>query len=194
VRYASGDPAGRPADMMIISLNQAVLAMESADTGAGAGALGVWLNHSYSRGTVSVVSRDPQAQPLVRLGMLSDERDLRRMRKGARLLADLATRDPVLDICRASPEQATPELWGALDDDRRLDAQLRATVADAQHGTSTCRMGAPDHAETVVDPECRVLGIRQLRVADASTFPDCPRANTNLATIAIGEKVADHLG
>ena len=194
VRYASGDPEGRAADMMMVALNQAVLAMESADTSAGAGAVGVWLNHSYSRGTVTLTSRDPRAQPVVRLGMLSDERDLRRMRQGARLLAELATSAPFAEICRAAPEETAPELWAALDDDRRLDEQLRATVADAQHATSTCRMGPPDSPATVVDPACRVLGVRQLRVADASVFPDCPRANTHLATIAIGEKLADHLG
>ncbi len=193
VRFASGDEDGRPADLMMISLNQAVLAMEAADTTGGAGAIGVWLNHAFSRGAVSICSRDPDVHPVVREEMLSDERDLRRMRHGARLLADMVLTAPVAAICRHSPRDTNSELWQALDDDERLDRHLLATVVDAQHATSSCRMGPPDSPTTVVDPACRVLGVERLRVADASIFPDCPRANTNLATIAIGEKLADEL-
>lgn len=71
---------------------------------------------------------------------------------------------------------------------------LLAKISDAQHPTSTCRLGPSNSATTVVDPELRVLGVEGLRVADASVFPFCPRANTNLATIAVGELAADLLG
>jgi choline dehydrogenase len=81
-----------------------------------------------------------------------------------------------------------------LDNDAELDDHLLATAVDAQHGTSTCRMGAPGDAATVVDPSCRVLGVDGLRVVDASIFPSVPRANTNLATIMVGELMADRLG
>jgi choline dehydrogenase len=193
VRYDSDDPDGSSLDMMLISLNQAVLAMEVAETGEGAGALGVWLNQVHSRGSVALCSRDPHAQPVVKLGMLADERDRRRLRAGARLLAELADGDAARAACRVAASETTPSLWQALDDDEALDRYLFANVVDAQHGTSTARMGPADAATTVVDPECRVLGISGLRVADASIFPSCPRANTNLAAIAIGEKVADQL-
>jgi choline dehydrogenase-like flavoprotein len=46
-------------------------------------------------------------------------------------------------------------------------------------------------ANAVVDPKLRVHGIDALRVADASIMPTIPRANTNAATIMIGEKAAD---
>jgi choline dehydrogenase len=32
-----------------------------------------------------------------------------------------------------------------------------------------------------------------LRVADASIMPDCVRANTNLTTMMIGERIADFI-
>ena len=41
--------------------------------------------------------------------------------------------------------------------------------------------------------ECRVRGVLGLRVVDASAMPTIPRANTNLTTIAIAEKIADGL-
>src|SRR5581483_795475 len=52
VRFDSGDPDGSPLDMMLVALDQNVLAMEYANVAAGAGAIGVWLNATYSRGSV----------------------------------------------------------------------------------------------------------------------------------------------
>jgi choline dehydrogenase-like flavoprotein len=43
----------------------------------------------------------------------------------------------------------------------------------------------------VVEPECRVYGVRGLRVADASVMPSVPSANTNTPTIMIAERAAD---
>jgi choline dehydrogenase len=42
----------------------------------------------------------------------------------------------------------------------------------------------------VLDPDARVLGVDGLLVADASLMPTIPRANTNLTTAAIAERVA----
>lgn len=42
----------------------------------------------------------------------------------------------------------------------------------------------------VVDLWCRVRGVSQLRVVDASVMPTVPRANTHLTCIMIGERVA----
>jgi choline dehydrogenase len=54
-------------------------------------------------------------------------------------------------------------------------------------------MGRADDPAAVVDSECRVRGIEGLRVIDASIMPTLPRANTNLSTIMIGERMADRL-
>lgn len=192
VRWTSG--AGAPAnDLMFVAMNQNVLPMATADTGVGAGAYGVWLNQAYSRGELTLVSTDPAQQPRVRQRMLSDGRDLARMRDGMRSLVALARRSETGAITAGSLEHENEALLAVLDDDSRLDEHLLATVGDAQHGTSTCRMGHPDEAGTVVDPTCRVLGVEGLRVVDASIFPSVPRANTNLATIMAGELMADRL-
>ena len=42
----------------------------------------------------------------------------------------------------------------------------------------------------VVDQYGKVHGLEGLRVADASIMPDCIRANTNVTTMMIGERVA----
>jgi choline dehydrogenase-like flavoprotein len=193
VRYSSGAP-DMFNDMMLVSLNQNVLAMGNADVRAGAGAVGVWVNRAFSVGRLQLTDRDPASRPRVRENMLSDERDLRRLRQGARLLAELVDSGPIRDICDGDPWRANQPLRAALDgDDAGLGEFLLANAVDTQHGTSTCRMGAPDDPDAVVDPDCRVLGLDGLRVIDASVFPFVSRANTNLAAIMVGELMADRL-
>jgi choline dehydrogenase len=42
-----------------------------------------------------------------------------------------------------------------------------------------------------VDARGRVLGLEGLVVADASVMPTIPRANTNLSTVALAERIAE---
>nr|WP_260855422.1 GMC oxidoreductase [Mesorhizobium amorphae] len=45
----------------------------------------------------------------------------------------------------------------------------------------------------MVDPECRVIGVDGLRVADSSIFPRVTNGNLNAPSIMTGEKAADHI-
>jgi choline dehydrogenase-like flavoprotein len=45
----------------------------------------------------------------------------------------------------------------------------------------------------VTDGAGRVHGVEGLRAVDASIMPTIPRANTNLTTAAIAEKIAEEL-
>jgi len=45
----------------------------------------------------------------------------------------------------------------------------------------------------VVDPDCRVIGVDNLRVADSSIFPRITNGNLNGPSIMTGEKAADHI-
>lgn len=192
VRTSSG-PDAPPMDLLYASLNQNVLAMATTRTGQHSGAYGVWLNKNYSRGDVTLASRDPLAQPVVEQRMLSDHRDLPRLRHGVRTLFEMADSSHTAAIIDGSLAEENEALIKVLDDDRALDRYLLATAGDAQHGTSTCRMGDPADPDTVVDPSCRVLDTEGLRIVDASIFPSVTRANTNLTTIMAAELMADRL-
>jgi len=54
-------------------------------------------------------------------------------------------------------------------------------------------MGRRDDPRAVVDPECRVIGVDGLRVADSSIFPRITNGNLNGPSIMVGEKAADHI-
>ncbi|MDP9473136.1 MAG: GMC oxidoreductase, partial [Chloroflexota bacterium] len=68
--------------------------------------------------------------------------------------------------------------------------RVRLAVGTAHHPSTTCRMGPADDSMAVVDGAGRVHGVHQLRVADASIFPSCPRANLHFTICAVAEKLA----
>jgi len=74
-------------------------------------------------------------------------------------------------------------------DDASLLDYMRDTIQTSWHMVGTCKMGVD--AAAVVDPELRVRGIANLRVIDSSICPTIPASNTNIPSIAIGEKGSD---
>ena len=94
---------------------------------------------------------------------------------------------------RRSPIFAAPEIapGAAAQSDAALDDFVRENVESAYHPCGTCRMGAADDVNSVVDSECRVIGTQALRVADSSIFPEITNGNLNAPTIMVGEKAAD---
>ena len=83
------------------------------------------------------------------------------------------------------------DLQAALADDELLDELVRRHTIGGWHASGTCRMGSPDDRLAVTDPrDARVYKVQGLRVVDASIMPTVPRANTNIPTIMIAEKMA----
>ncbi|MGE7414647.1 GMC family oxidoreductase [Methylobacterium tarhaniae] len=78
-----------------------------------------------------------------------------------------------------------------LCDERALDAFVAAEVGGTWHPSGTCRMGSGDDPMSVCDGFARLRGVEALRVCDASLMPTIPRANTNVPTVMMAERVAD---
>ena len=134
----------------------------------------VYLLKPDSRGSVTLRSTDPREPPVIDHGFLAEERDVTRLESGVRLMRRLA-----------AEAGAGTELRPGTGTD--LAPYLRREARGIFHPTGTCAIGA------VVDPRGAVLGLDGLVVADASIMPTIPRANTNLSTIAVAERVADLL-
>ncbi len=73
------------------------------------------------------------------------------------------------------------------------EAVIRRVGAGVHHVSGTCRIGRAEDPAAVVDPACRVHGVSGLRVIDASIMPRVVSANTHLAVLMIGEKMAQAL-
>jgi 5-(hydroxymethyl)furfural/furfural oxidase len=86
-----------------------------------------------------------------------------------------------------------PGHWFANRDKRTdlRDDELLNAAAPMAHPAGTCAIGRADDPMAVVDAECRVYGVSNLRVVDASIMPKLPSANTNLPTLMVAERAAD---
>lgn len=189
VRYSSGLAGSGRNDMIVISMNVGGFGEE----GRQRGLINVCTFQTFSRGRITVTSTDPLVDPEVDLAMLSDERDLVRLRDGMRRLQQIVAHPATQRITASTASWVTGESLAPDASDDELDAWLLANCQDCQHPIGTCRMGAPDDPRSVVDPECRVIGVQGLRVIDASIMPENPRANTHLTCVMIGELMAERL-
>ena len=185
LRYSSGLAEAGDNDLQVLWLS----AVGGAEEDHAGGRVIVAAMRSFSRGEVRLASTDPLVDPIVEFGMLSDPRDLVRLREATSRVVDVL-RHPAVSAIVESVDAAGSPLESLASDDA-IDAWLMSSVSDYVHAAGTCRMGSPGDPNAVVDLECRVIGYEGLRVCDASVMPDVPRANTHLTTVAIAEAVAD---
>lgn len=148
----------------------------------------VGFNLSKSRGSVTLRSSDPKAEPIIDPNYMSHEEDWAKFRHCIRLTREIFGQ-------KAFDEFRGPEIQPGehLQSDEDLDNFLREHLESAYHPCGTCKMGDVNDPMAVVDPECRVIGIDALRVADSSIFPHITYGNLNGPSIMTGEKAADHI-
>jgi choline dehydrogenase len=149
-----------------------------------------------SRGMLQLRARDPHVQPDIRLNLASHPEDRRRLSEGLRLLSALI-RAPQLVALGAhlvtlddGTGMSAEEMVAMFSREDQRDRYVQRVVRHYVHPVGTTRMGPKGDPEAVVDQHCRVRGIHNLRVVDASVMPTIPRANTNLTCIMIAERVA----
>lgn len=143
---------------------------------------------SKSRGSVALRSPDPRDKPVIRFNYMSHEDDWSDFRHSIRLTREIFAQ-PAFDPYRG--REISPGDHAVSDDE--LDDHIRQHVESAYHPCGTCRMGRADDRKAVVDPECRVIGVEGLRVADSSIFPRITNGNLNAPSIMVGEKASDHI-
>lgn len=143
---------------------------------------------SRSRGAVTLRSGDPREKPLIRFNYMSHPDDWSDFRHCIRLTREIFGQ-AAFDLYRG--REISPGKHVQSDD--QLDDFIREHAESAYHPCGTCRMGAADDPRSVVDPECRVIGVEGLRVADSSIFPRITNGNLNAPSIMVGEKASDHI-
>ena len=138
-------------------------------------------------GEIKLASNDPSVQPSIDCRYLRSDRDRARLREAIRLALSIMDHPSFHDIIDHIISPTEEDLMS----DDSLDDWMLKNVWIGQHLSGTCKMGSADDKMSVVDQYGNLHGFHGIKVADASIMPDCIRANTNLTTIMIGERVAE---
>ena len=143
---------------------------------------------SASRGAVTLKSPDPREAPRIFFNYMSEQSDWEDFRHCIRVTREIFSQQ-AFDPFRG--KEISPGADKQTDEE--LDAHIREHAESAYHPCGTARMGRADDPMAVVDPECRVIGVDGLRLADSSIFPRITNGNLNGPSILVGEKASDHI-
>ena len=143
---------------------------------------------SKSRGQVTLASNDPEDAPKIAFNYMSHPDDWQDFRTCIRLTREIFGQEAFAPYAKHEIQPGT-----ALQSDAQLDAFITEHAESAYHPCGTARMGRADDPMAVVDPETRVIGTQNLRLADSSIFPRITNGNLNAPSIMVGEKAADHI-
>ncbi|KAH8276464.1 hypothetical protein KR044_009814 [Drosophila immigrans] len=155
----------------------------------------VLVSHPVSKGELRLRSRNIADAPQLISNYLTQPEDvatlLRGIRFQERLLDTPAYRAAAAQLshipvaeCDAGHEYRSDGYW-------RCYARYFSTTC--YHQSGTLKMSPASDGQACVSPRLRLHGVKNLRVADASVMPNVVSANTNAATIMIGERAADFI-
>ncbi|MBG0560376.1 GMC family oxidoreductase [Actinoplanes aureus] len=192
--FVRRDPAATRPDLMF-HLYQIPFTVNTERLGYDVPAHGFGMTPNVPRprsvGRLTLAGADPALKPLLDFRYFTDPGgyDERTIVDGLRLAREVAATEPFASwIAR----EIAP--GPRLHTDEELSAYGRAVHHTVFHPAGTCRMGAPDDPGTVVDPELRLAGFPNVRIADASIFPTMTSVNPMVAVLMIGERAADLIG
>lgn len=138
-------------------------------------------------GWVRLNPRDIHGPPLVHLNMMGSDVDRAAVKTCLRDLRAMINSEPM-------KKQHFVEVFPGERNFPTTDAGLERLISFAGfyswHVTSSAKMGKDDDSNSVLDSRLRVKGIKNLRVADASSFPKMIEAGPMGALYMMGEKAA----
>lgn len=147
-----------------------------------------------STGEILLQSSNPFQKPKIIPNYFEKEEDVRTLIRGIQFttgfLKSKAFKEHEGELVRIAFDDCDKHEYKSYDYWKCYLSHMATTV---YHPVGTCKMGPDTDKEAVVDSELRVKGIKGLRVIDASIMPKMVSANTNAATIMIGEKGADFI-
>jgi len=146
----------------------------------------IGLQKYSTKGSVQLKSTDPRIGPEIRFNLFEEPDDQQRLVYAIRHLEDVFRQPAFKAYCG---ERLLPGPDVESDDD--LKTWLTFSAGCAHHSSASCPMGSPDKESSVVDSECRVIGLEGLRVVDASVMPAIVNSNTHATVVMIAEKAAD---
>lgn len=141
---------------------------------------------SLSLGSVTISSSSPSDPPVIDPGWLAHKTDQEVCVQGFRRAREIAAATDMI----TGPEIFPGE---AVQSDAEILESLKNTMAPIHHACGTCKMGKTDSPLAVVDSNCRVIGVKGLRVVDSSAIPFSPPGHSQATVYMLAEKIADSI-
>lgn len=138
-----------------------------------------------SKGFVRIGSAQPGVAPLIQPNYLSTEKDRQEAIQGSQLIRKFISTEALSKI---TVEEVLP--GPSVQDDSSMLEYYQKNGGSIYHLCGTCAMG-PDPVSHVVNHQLKVHGIKQLRIIDASIFPNITSGNINAPVMMVAEKGAE---
>jgi len=139
---------------------------------------------SQSKGWVKLRSAESDDAPRICFNYMSKAEDWEDFRTAVRLTREIFQQQSFASF-RGAELSPGPDVQSDAD----IDDFIRDGVESAYHPSCTCKMGSDDMS--VVDSDCKLIGLDGLRIADSSIMPSIVSGNLNAPTIMMAEKAAD---
>ena len=152
-------------------------------------AIAACLEYQYGRGSLALTGPFAKDLPMISNHFCEDQRDLSALVKGLKdalaFTQQPALREMIDPVSFPDPNR------GSKDSD--LAALIQRFAGSGYHPCGTVKMGPKEDPCAIVNSSGQMHRCDGLVVADASIMPEVPRANTNLSTIMIGEKISQDI-
>lgn len=144
----------------------------------------------HSRGTVTLASSDPTANPIIDCNYLEHPLDLLVMTEGARLGNEIVMNGSGTKsiVKGAWPSDLTHHKFTERKD---WEEHVKNDATTCYHAAGTCKMGKEGDKMAVLDSDLKVRGVEGLRVCDVSVMPKLHGGHTQMPAYGIGERGAE---
>ena len=142
-----------------------------------------------SRGRLYLTSADPSVKPALDFRYFTDPEgyDAATIVAGFKAAREIAHEKPFSDWIKREIAPG-PEIQSY----EALSEYGRRVAHTVYHPAGTTKMGDIEQDDlAVVDPNLKIRGLQNVRIADAGVFPDMPSINPMLTVLSIGERCAE---
>lgn len=137
-----------------------------------------------SRGNILLNSADPYDKPLINPNYYQNPYDLNVAIEGVKIALALSKTEAFQKLGTKFYDKPFPGCEGyPLWTDSYWGCWIQSFSLTLAHTVGTCKMGPDSDPKAVVDPQLRLRGIKNLRIADTSIMPFVPSGNTNAPTV-----------
>ncbi|QDS75323.1 hypothetical protein FKW77_001781 [Venturia effusa] len=142
---------------------------------------------TFSRGSVTISSRDMMDPPIIDPNWLTASEDMDLAIATFKRIREFWSKMGNLTI---GPEYLPGP---SVKTDAQILDFIRESTIELHHAAATCKMGQVNDMLAVVDSRARVIGVQGLRVVDASAFPFLTPGHPQSGVYMLAEKIADDI-